>query len=157
MAPTHHPSAQALANFLIGDCSPGAGLLITRHVSLCARCASRVQAMGSVEMDAGAFSCGETETLGPGLEITLVQGASGLGEAVFCIRAAAGLALPLDEPLPTVELLVIEGAVTADGVGYFPGDFLSLEETPTAQLQASLTVGCVYLMTAHAPSDAATD
>lgn len=157
MAPTHHPSGQALANFLIGDCSPGAGLLITRHVSLCARCASRVQAMGSVEMDAGALSCGETETLGPGLEITLVQGASGLGEAVFCVRAAAGLKLPLDEPLPTVELLVIEGAVMADGVGYFPGDFLSLEETPKGQLQASLTVGCAYLMTAHAPSDPAAD
>ena len=157
MAPSHHPSGQALANFLIGDCSPGAGLLITRHVSLCVRCASRVQAMGSVGMDGRAFSCGEAETLAPGLEFTLVQGASGIGEAVFRVRAAAGLVLPLNEPSPAVELLVIEGSVAADGGAYFMGDFLSLEETPKVQLQAGPITGCVYLMTTHAPSDPAAD
>jgi hypothetical protein len=157
MAPTHHPSGQALANFLIGDCSPGAGLLISRHVSLCVRCASRVQAMGSVGVDTGVITCGEPETPTPGLEITLVQGASGLGEAVFHVRAAPGQTLPLDEPLPGVELLVMEGAAMADGVTYFPGDFLSLEEMPKIQLLASPITGCVYLMTAHAPSYPAAD
>lgn len=157
MAPTHHPSAQALANFLIGDCSPGAGLLITRHVALCARCASRVQAMGSVGMDAAELSCAEPEPLGPGVEITLVQGASGLGEAVYCLRAVPGAALPADTPMPAVELLVTEGAVVADGAAFFAGDFLSLEDTPKVRLQADPIVGCVYLMTAHAPSDAGAD
>lgn len=157
MAPTHHPSGQALANFLIGDCSPGASLLLARHVSLCVRCASRVHAMGSVGVDSGEISCGEAEALKPGVEITLVEGASGLGEAVFHVRVAPGQALPLDEPLPAVELLVLEGAVTADGVTYFPGDFLSLEETPKIQLLAGASAGCVYLMTAHTPADPVTD
>lgn len=157
MAPTHHPSGQALANFLVGDCSPGAGLLISRHVSLCARCASRVQAMGSVGVDTGVISCGEAEALRPGVEITLVQGASGLGEAVFHVRVAPGQPLPLNDPLPTVELLVMEGAVMADGATYFTGDFLSLEETPKIQLLASSTAGCAYLMTAHAPSEPPAD
>jgi anti-sigma factor ChrR (cupin superfamily) len=152
MAPTHHPSGQALANLLIGDCSPGAALLITRHVALCARCASRVQAMGSVGVETIDVSCGEAEALGPGLEITLVQGASGIGEEVFRVRAAPGQALPRDAPSPAVELLVLEGGLEADGVAYLAGDFLSLEETPKAVLTSSPTQGCVYFMTTHAPS-----
>lgn len=151
MAATHHPSAQALANFLIGDCSPGAALLVAQHVTLCARCASRVQAMGSVGVSTGEICYGEPETLEPGLEATLVVGASGLGEAVFCIRAGPGRSLPLDEPLPAVELLVLEGSLEADGVRYFAGDFLSVEETPKQELMSDATAGCVYLMTAQDP------
>lgn len=151
MAPTHHPSAQALANFLIGDCSPGAALLVTKHVTLCARCASRVQAMGSVGVSTGEICYGEPETLEPGLEATLVEGASGLGEAIFCMRAAPDQALPLDEPLPAVELLVLEGSLVADGVQYFAGDFLSVEETPKRRLTSHPITGCVYLMTAQDP------
>lgn len=152
MAPTHHPSGQALANFLIGDCSPGAALLITRHVADCVRCASRVHAMGSVGVDSADVACGEAEMLAPGLEIALMPGASGLGEAVFCVRAAPGRMLPREAPSPAVELLVLEGALHADGVVYLAGDFLSLEEAPKALLASDPTVGCVYLMTTHAPS-----
>jgi anti-sigma factor ChrR (cupin superfamily) len=151
MAPTHHPSAQALANLLIADCSPGAALLVTQHLALCARCASRVQAMGSVGVSTGEIIYDEPETLEPGLEVTLVLGASGLGEAVFYVRAAPGRTLPLDEPLPAVELLVLEGGLEADGVQYLVGDFLSVEETPKQCLVSHPASGCVYLMTAQDP------
>lgn len=158
MATSHHPSGQALANFLIGDCSPGAALLINRHVAHCARCASRVQAMGSVGGEAaGAVACGEPETLQPGLEVSRVRGASGLGEAVFCIRAAPGLTLPQEEPLPAVELLVLEGGFEADGDIFVASDFLSLEETPKTRLVSGLPTGCVYLMTAHTPAGSDAD
>ena len=157
MAPTHHPSGQALANFLVGDCSPGASLLIARHVKLCASCSSRVHAMGSVGVESAPFACGEREILAPGLEIAVVTGVSGLGEAVYCVRAAPGVGLPQKEPSSAIEFLVLEGGLEADGVSYRAGDYLSLEETPKARLISAATTGCVYLKVTHAASGQATD
>jgi len=150
MAPTHHPSAQALANFLIGDCSPGAALLLTRHVEYCPRCASRVQALGAAGVAPSELSNGETQVLQPGLEFTAVNGASGLGEAVYLVKAAPGVTLPLDLPQPVAELLVIEGALLADGKPYRKGDFLALDETPKKELVSGPS-GCTCLVAAHDP------
>ena len=154
---THHPGCQALANFLVGDCSPGASLLIAKHVHLCAQCASRVHAMGSCGMDAGPIRFGATEPVAPGLEMALVEGVSGLGEAVYCVRAAPGTTLPLK----AVELLVLEGELEADGVAYRAGDYLSLEESPKRQLTSHPAWGCVYLKATHVseipPEAAATE
>lgn len=156
MGPTHHPSAQALANFLIGDCSPGAALLLTRHVEHCPRCASRVQALGAAGVAPTELSNGETQAPQPGLEITAISGASGLGEAVYSIKAAPELALPLDLPQRLAELLVVEGAVVADGKTYRKGDFLSLDDTPKAELVSGPS-GCACLVTAHDPDGGADD
>lgn len=150
MAPTHHPSAQALANFLIGDCSPGAALLLTRHVESCPRCASRVQALGAAGVAPTELSNGETQVLRPGLELTPVNGASGLGEAVYLIKAGAELPLAADLPQRLAELLVTEGALVADGKSYRRGDFLSLDETPKKELVSGPS-GCTCLVTAHDP------
>ncbi|CAN7387920.1 hypothetical protein LJR219_002365 [Phenylobacterium sp. LjRoot219] len=150
MAPTHHPSAQSLANFLIGDCSPGAALLLTRHVDLCPRCASRVQALGAAGVAPSELANGETQRLQPGLEVTTISGASGLGEAVYLIKAAPELALPLELPLPLAELLVLEGALVVDGKAYRKGDFLSLDDTPRKELISGAS-GCNCLATAHDP------
>lgn len=157
MTPTHHPSGQALANFLVGDCSPGASLLIGRHVKLCVSCSSRVHAMGSVGVESAPVTFGEAETLAPGLEIALVTGVSGLGEAVYCVRAAPGVSLPQRAPSPAVEILVLEGGLEADGASYRAGDYLSLEETPKTRLISAATTGCVYLKVTHAPSGQATE
>jgi hypothetical protein len=108
--------------------------------------------MGSVGVDIAEVTYGEAETPSPGLELTLLQGASGIGEAVFRVRAAPSQVLPREAPSPAVELLVLEGGLEADGVAYLAGDFLSLEETPKALLTSSPSAGCVYLMTTHAPS-----
>lgn len=156
MAPTHHPSAQALANFLIGDCSPGAALLLSRHVEACPRCASRVQALGAAEVAPTELSNGETQVLQPGLELTAVIGASGLGEAVYLIKAAPGLALPADRPQQLAELLVIEGSLLADGKAYRKGDFLALDDTPKKELVSGPS-GCTCLVTAHDPDVGAVD
>lgn len=157
MAPFHHPSGQALANFLVGDCSPGASLLIARHVKLCVNCSSRVHAMGSVGVDAVPIAFGEAQGLAPGLEIAPVTGVSGLGEAVYRVRAAPGTSLPQKAPCPAIEVLVIEGGFEADGVSYRAGDYLSLEETPKTRLISAATTGCVYLKVTHAPTGQATD
>lgn len=151
MAPTHHPSGQALANFLVGDCSPGASLLIARHVTLCAQCSSRVRAMGSVGVEPPLISFGEPESLAPGLEIEIVEGVSGLGEAVYRVRAAPSLSLPQHQPGPAVEILVLEGEFEGDGVVYGPGDYLSLEESPKQRLLSSPARGCIYLKATHVP------
>jgi len=156
MAPTHHPSAQALANFLIGDCSPGAALLLSRHVEACPRCASRVQALGAPGVAPSDLSNGETEMLQPGLEMTAVNGASGLGEAVYLIKAAPDLALPADRPQRLAELLVVEGSLLADGKAYRKGDFLALDETPKRELVSGAS-GCTCLVTAHDPDGGAAD
>jgi anti-sigma factor ChrR (cupin superfamily) len=154
MAPTHHPSAQALANFLIGDCSPGAALLLTRHVELCPRCASRVQALGAAGVAPSELTNGETQLLQPGVEITAINGASGLGEAVYTIKIAPEQALLQDLPLPLAELLVLEGALVVDGKSYRKGDFLALDQTPKKELVGGAS-GCTCLVTAHDPEGGA--
>jgi anti-sigma factor ChrR (cupin superfamily) len=147
LTPTHHPSAQALANLLIGDCSPGVALLARRHLEVCPQCAARLQAMGSLTGSAGGESLFDpVQVLRPGLEIARARGASGFGEAVLQIRAAPGTALPLDEPLAALEILVLDGGVTAEGETYRAGDFVSLEERPLKDAVSDRDRGCVCLL-----------
>lgn len=147
--PSHHPSAQALADFLIGDCSPGQALLISRHLLGCARCASRIQAMGAVGAGSGEISYGESRTLRPGVELTTLQGASGIGEAVYYLKVAPGETPPLDGPLTVSEILVLEGALIIDGVTYGSGDFLSLAAPPAAPATSDPAAGVACLLTTH--------
>lgn len=147
--PAHHPSAQALANFLIGDCSPGAALLVARHVEMCAQCAARIQAMGAVGGAAGEVGYEPGQMLRPGVEISRVHGATGIGEAVLLVRAAPGEPLPFDEPLLAAEILVLEGGFSADGQTYGVGDFLSLEDRPVREALSHPQTGCAYLAACH--------
>lgn len=151
--PTHHPSAQMLANFLIGDCSPGAALLVARHIEACAQCAARIQAMGAVGGAAGEVFYETPRLLRPGVEMARVIGASGIGEAVLSVSAAPAELLPLDEPLAAAEILVLSGGFTADGETYTPGDFLSLEERPVRQAISNPDLGCAYLVTCQDEDD----
>jgi hypothetical protein len=127
-------------------------MLLGRHVRDCPQCASRVQAMGALGAAACEFSCGELKPVAPGLEVAPVHGGGGLGEAVFYIRAAPGLNLPLQQPVALAEALVLEGSFEADGEVYGPGDFLSLEERPPERLVSDPIRGCVCLVTAHDPA-----
>jgi anti-sigma factor ChrR (cupin superfamily) len=145
MNPSHHPNAQVLADLLVGECSPGAALLAARHVAACPQCAARLNAMGSVPTSAGEISCDPPQAQRPGIEIARARGASGLGEAVFWIRAQPGVALPLEEPLH--ELLVLEGGFTAQGARYGAGDFLSLADRPGLKAVSDSDQGCIYLAT----------
>jgi anti-sigma factor ChrR (cupin superfamily) len=145
-SPTHHPSAQVLANLLIGDCSPGVALLATRHVEACRQCAARVHAMGAVGGSASPLAYDPPQTLRPGLEIAGVQCVSGLGEAVVRLRVGPGEAIPLDALPSTAEILVLDGSLTAADEAYAPGDFLSLEEQPLRELFSGSSSGCVCLV-----------
>ena len=147
MPPVHHPSAQALANLLIGDCSPGAALLLARHIEACPQCAIRVQAMGAVGSPPAEYQLEPPQLLRPGVEITQLKGVSGVGEAVFQLRAEPDEPLSLEEPFPVAEILVIEGALTVDGETYGPGDFLSVEDHPVGQLASGGERGCLCLIT----------
>jgi anti-sigma factor ChrR (cupin superfamily) len=147
MPPTRHPSAQALANLLIGDCSPGEALLIARHVDACPNCASRVQSMGAAGAAVGDLICEPAETPQPGIELARISGVSGLGEAVFRLRAAPGLSIPLAQAMPVAELLVLEGALTAGGETYFAGDFVNVVDSPARDFVSDAVRGCVCLLT----------
>lgn len=151
MSPHHHPRAEALANFLIGNCSPGEALLIAGHVEHCVHCAGRVHALGSVAGSAGAVSYGKPRTLAPGVELTPVLGASGLGEAVFHLQLAPETELPIRQDLQVAEILLLEGGLSIDGARYGSGDFLSLETNPHRHLVSHAKKGCVCLVTAYAP------
>jgi anti-sigma factor ChrR (cupin superfamily) len=107
--------------------------------------------MGSVGVEPPLISFGEPESLAPGLEIETVAGVSGLGEAVYRVRAGPGLSLPQHQPGPAVEILVLEGEFEGDGVVYGPGDYLSLEESPKQRLISGPARGCLYLKATHVP------
>jgi anti-sigma factor ChrR (cupin superfamily) len=147
MSPSHHPGAQVLADLLVGECSPGAALLVARHVAACPQCTARLNAMGAVTSSAGEISYDPPQTERPGIEIARARGASGLGEAVFWVRAQPGEALPLEAPLHVHELLVLEGGFTAHGLSYFAGDFLSLTERPVREAISDRDHGCIILAT----------
>jgi len=151
MRPTHHPSAQTLANYLIGDCSPGAALLVGRHLNECPRCASRLQAMGACGGAASELAFEEPMNPSPGVELTPISGVSGLGERVFRMRVAPGQALPLDMPPSAEEVLLLEGSFTLAGKAYGPGDFISFEGPCAAAPVSDAIRGCVLLLTAADP------
>jgi anti-sigma factor ChrR (cupin superfamily) len=132
---------------LVGECSPGAALLVARHVAVCPQCTARLNAMGAVATSAGEISYDPPQAERPGIEIARARGASGLGEAVFWVRAQPGEALPLEAPLHVAELLVLEGGFTAQGARFGAGDFLSLADRPGLQAVSDGDQGCVYLAT----------
>jgi anti-sigma factor ChrR (cupin superfamily) len=146
VTPTRHPSVQALANLLSGECPPGAALLARLHLEACPQCAARLAAMGAKAAAVGELCCDPPEPLRPGVEVARVRGASGFGEAVLQIRAAPGTSLPLDGPLAALEILVLEGGFTAQGETCLAGDFVSVENAPLADAVSDPDRGCVCLV-----------
>src|SRR5438067_5319131 len=111
MVPKHHPGAQVLADFLMGDCSPGTALLVSRHVELCPQCRGDLQQMGAAEVAANRPDRGEWSAVFEGVDVAPLKGVSGLGEAVYEIRAKVSARFPLDGPIRVAEMLVVAGAL----------------------------------------------
>jgi hypothetical protein len=149
MAPTHHPNAQALADFLIGDCSPGTAFLIARHVDVCTACGGRVQQMGRAAAGRTELRRGATRTPTQGLFVTVLEGASGLAETVLELRAQAGARISAALALHMAEVLVVEGAFVLDGATYRPGDFIPLPAQPDSDFVLDVPTGLVALATAE--------
>ena len=151
MPPKHHPSAQALADFLTGDCSPGTALLVARHIGLCPKCRSRVQQMGAAAAAASQPPQAAWRALAPGVELARLEGVSGLGEAVYAIRAESGAQVPVDAPLRMSEILILFGGFEQQGKAYGAGDFVALDDHPAAPLTAAPHGGFSGLLTAIQP------
>lgn len=158
MLPKHHPSAQTLADFLTGDCSPGTALLIARHIELCPQCRSRVQQMGAAGAATYEPSQGAWQAHSPGVELAPLDAVSGLGEAVYAIRAEAGAQVQVDAPLHIAEILILLGGFEQGGKAYRGGDFVALDHKPAAApLTAAANRGFSGLLTASQPEVAQPD
>jgi len=149
--PKHHPSAQALADFLIGDCSPGTAQLLAGHLDMCAQCRSRVQQMGATSAPFSTLPEGPASELAPGVEAAPLSGASGLGEVVYVIRAAAGAAAPLDSALAAAEVLVLSGGFCLGDETFVTGDFVDLSTRAESTFTADVNSGLRALVTAPMP------
>ena len=156
MPPHHHPSSHSLTDFLRGAVSPGTTFLIARHLEVCPRCASQVQAAGPVPLSVGGIP-EQRITLPSGAVLTLMLGASGLGEVVYRLEVKPGQLVPLNEPFLAEELLVLQGGAHGDGASYLPGDFLTLTETPQMRLVSDPVSGCVCIIAASDPSGLAAE
>jgi anti-sigma factor ChrR (cupin superfamily) len=147
-APNHHPGTLALANLQKGDCTPGSAVVLSAHVSACPQCAWRVEAMGSPVNAVAEPMHSDWTPYAAGIEVAFMPEASGLGEAVFHLRAEPSRLLPLRIPLELAEVLVLQGGLEIDGETYLAGDFRSLEEHPAARISAGGETGCICLVTA---------
>ena len=146
MSPSHHPSTKLLADYVVGDCSPGAALLIASHVQICPSCRDRVAGLVCT-VEANEANIGRWSVLRPGLAIARLARAGGLGEAVYRLRLAPGQSMSFVEELGIGELLVLDGGFAAAGGIYAGGDFLALDEGPIGDATIDPKSGCTCLIT----------
>jgi anti-sigma factor ChrR (cupin superfamily) len=73
---------------------------------------------------------------------------SGIGEAVYLVRIAAGVEMPLDRTEWVAEILILEGGFCAAGRRYRANDFISLEAQTIGTAAADPVRGCLCLITA---------
>lgn len=142
-----HPSSVDLAEFLLGQCSPGTALLVSHHGAHCPSCWSRLLDMGGLDVRPTEPVHGPWSPLTPGLEVAPLQGVSGIGEAVYALRVQGGAQLASDNPLTICELLIWDGALLCDDVAYGIGDFLLFEAGLPATICAHPETGFSALLT----------
>lgn len=82
----------------------------------------------------------------PGLRLAHVGEASGLGEAVYLLRASPGAALPFGAAAGLGPLVVLDGGFTAEGETFRRGDFLDLETRAPPRASADREAGCHCLI-----------
>lgn len=86
-----------------------------------------------------------------GAELTIMRGASGLGEVVFQLKAPPGRRIPLHRPFAVAEILLLEGGASGNGAIYSAGDLLSVRDHPGIRLVSHPKLGCLCLVAAHDP------
>lgn len=153
-----HPSKGELIEFLLGQSTPGTALLVSQHTARCQSCRIELLDMGGFDLRPSEPDLGAWLALAAGLEVAPVQGASGLGEAVYALRVQRGGRLSSDAPLKLCEVLVIDGALVCEERCYRPGDFLRFDpRLPTsisATDEAGLLAFCTTLETDLAAGEA---
>lgn len=155
MGPSFHPSARLCSEYRIGDIAPGAALAVATHLSACAACATLAEepegaadrawtpapAAGS-SLEAVLppllrdISRSPWRNLSHGVSVSALAGVSGLGEAVYLLRARPGAEVPLSDHADI--LLMIDGAADLDAQRLGPGDFVALAAPAEALADAEL-------------------
>jgi hypothetical protein len=152
ISPTHHSDVAQLSDYLIGNCSPGSALLISRHAVQCERCRDLVEPVELVRGDViEGRTPGEWLRLATGGEILILPEHSGLGELAAEIRLAPAARLPLGALLPLDELLVLEGSLRLADRTAIAGDFLSMLSGEQGDFVAHHETGCSLIVTASDP------
>jgi anti-sigma factor ChrR (cupin superfamily) len=142
-----HPSPVVLAEFLLGQCSPGTQLLVSQHSARCQACWSRLSDLGGLDLHPKEPAPGPWTELPGGLQVAPLQGVSGIGEAVYVLRLAAGAQLSSHDPFEICELLITDGALVCDDVRYGAGDFLSIDDGLPVVIAADGEAGVSALFT----------
>lgn len=147
MPPRRHPSPRLLADYAAGRCAPGAAMLIVAHARACIACQGRIPPAAWAMARADDHGDAQWRVLRPGLALARIIGAGGLGEGVYRLRAAAGLAVAFVEELEVAELLVTDGGFYAEGRAFAAGDFLALAQAPIGPAVTDAAAGCACLVT----------
>jgi anti-sigma factor ChrR (cupin superfamily) len=132
------------AEYRAGDISPGAALAVAAHVSACPACALLVQepltattaawapeADGRKPLDATLppllrkVPRGRWRRTSLGVTVVSLTGVSGLGEAVFLLRAAPGADILL--PAQADLVLGVAGAARGASGGLSTGDLIEID------------------------------
>jgi anti-sigma factor ChrR (cupin superfamily) len=153
MTPSHHPAPQALADFLIGDCSSGTATLLGLHFEICPHCRSRIQQMGAAGSPIAIGPQGPWTSIAPGVEAAAADSASGIGETVYMLRALPAANVPLHAPIGIAEILVLDGGFDLGGAPYAAGDFKTVEDQPLMWISADPKAGLRAIVTANQARD----
>jgi anti-sigma factor ChrR (cupin superfamily) len=151
--PNHHPSPQALADFLIGDCSAGTATLLGLHFEICPRCRGLIQQMGAAGAPVSVGPQGPWKAVAPGVEVAAAPSAGGIGETVYLLRVDPGAHAPLHDPIVMAEILVLDGGFDLGGSAHATGDFKIVEHSPNTWISAHPKAGLRAIVTAYQALD----
>jgi hypothetical protein len=147
--PRRHPSSTAIADFLMGVCSPGSSLLLGNHARLCPQCREKLIQLGAPEASPQAPRFVHWQTVAAGLEITELPEFAGLGESVYGVRMAPGARAELAVLRRPSELLVLKGSFRFSDEDYAGGDFLLFAKGSDGEVVAGRRSGLMALATAE--------
>jgi len=150
---SRHPESEALANFAVGDCSPGSASLLSRHVARCIACHRKLVQMGFPPADVAPARHGPWFALAAGLDAREVVGAAGIGEALYVVRARAGARISLRAALPVEEILVLDGSFAFETETFVQNDFEVVTDTADFTVVGDLQVGFTALVTTGQPDE----
>ncbi|CAN7251015.1 hypothetical protein LJR225_001159 [Phenylobacterium sp. LjRoot225] len=153
MTPNHHPAPQALADYLIGDCSSGTAALLGLHFEICPHCRSLIQQMGAAGSPTAIGPQGPWTSIAPGVEVATAPSASGIGETVYMLRAVPAAKIPLHRPIGMAEILVLAGGFDLGGEPYAAGDFKTVEDQPQMSISTDPNAGLRAVITAYQAQD----
>jgi hypothetical protein len=143
----HHPTAQLISDYVTANISPGVALAVAMHLESCTICAL---AASTASRPAGPERIGRADppsesalsavAMGPWIGLrkgvlgAVTSAVSGLGEAVYLLKAEPGADIGTASVRHAFLILVLKGRVKADGRTVSAGDLLELATPPEVLL-----------------------